>query len=81
MYSGPVLTLDEIVLNRAEEEYLKRFGPNAQAPSARSSGTSNYKGKWYALLRNCNDVLAVCRILNNSDLQWLDTWPKALEER
>ena len=52
-------------------------------PSYCSSGTEEHDGRDYAVLRNCNGILKVYRILADGALQGLRTveeWPAELQE-
>ena len=72
------LSSDEDVLDRAYKAYFRRDS-NMPYPGNDSS-VEDYRSRTYAVLRNCNGILATYRVLNSGKLKYLRRWPKALEE-
>ena len=65
--------------DRAIRAYFRSF-PTGPQPDRYSSGVEEHAGLTYAVLRNLNGVLQVCRVSNAGKLRRLIHWPRVLDE-
>ncbi len=67
-------------MRRAFRAYFRaNAGADAIAQPANTSGQRTHAGKNYAVLENCNGVLAVYRVQAKGRLKGLKRWPKEVE--
>lgn len=67
-------------MTRAYRAYFRAHGPKAQQPGGSSSSVQKHDEREYAVLRNCNGILAVYLVQANGSLRCLKKWPEALED-
>lgn len=65
---------------RALAAYWKTAQEGAPIPRAQSDLYEDDQGKYYVVLSNSTDILAVYRVRNDDVLKRLKRWPNALRE-
>ena len=71
---------DPDLTRRAFRAYFRASEPWADQP-ANYSGLTEWQGKQYVVLENCNGPLAVYRVRTDGRLMRLVSWPAEVSER